>query len=94
MVCQHASTCLDDKHDPTRIISALDKFREDLCEGAKVIQQTKEDATRRATLRKWSFRIGGLAMIVVDLAATAPTGAVSIGSVAIGTAVMSWGPPQ
>jgi hypothetical protein len=85
---------LDDKHDPNRILTALDKFRDELCQGAKMIQESKNESTRRTTLQKWSFRIGGVAMIVVDLASAAPTGAVAVGSVAIGTAIMSWGPPQ
>jgi hypothetical protein len=82
---------LDDKHDPTRILMALDKFRADVCDSAKVLEQGRDEATRRATLRTWGFRIGGIALIVSDLTFAVPTGAVSVGSVAIGTGIMAWG---
>jgi hypothetical protein len=85
------SHALDDKHDPTRILMALDKFRADVCDSAKVLEQRREEATRRATLRTWGFRIGGIALIVAELTAAAPTAAVAVGSVAIGTGVMAWG---
>src|SRR5690349_15506428 len=82
---------LDDKHDPTRILMALDKFRAEVCNSAKALEQSREDTARSATLRAWGFRIGGVALIVADLAIAAPTSAVSVGSVAIGTGVMTWG---
>ena len=81
---------LDDELDLTRIITAIDKFRVEVCEAAKGIEQAQEETKRRGILRKWAFRIGGVALIVVDLTAAALTSPVAVGSVAIGTVVMSW----
>jgi hypothetical protein len=46
---------------------------------------------RKLTIQRWAFRIGGVALIVVDLTAAAPTAAVTVGSVAVGGAVAGWG---
>jgi hypothetical protein len=81
---------VDAKPDPDVILNTLKKLQNDICEAAQEMSQHLDDSRAREEAEKWSFRFGGIALIVVDLAVAAPTSGGAIASVAIGTAVAGW----
>ena len=81
---------VDDELDPTRTILAIKQLHDDVCQGEKIIRETKEQSERKRMFRNWAFRLGGIALIVVDVTTLVPSGALTMGSVTIGTAVVEW----
>ena len=76
--------------DPKYVLNVISKLRADICEGSRKLQVEEDGAKRWATVRKWSFRIGGVTLIAVDVSTSAVTGPVAAASAAIGAAVAGW----
>jgi len=81
---------IDSKFDPKQILITIDKLRSEVCDGSRRLQAEEDSAKRWALARKWSFRIGGVTMIAVDVGSSVVTGPVAAGSAAIGAAVAGW----
>ena len=74
--------------DNEPLMHSVGKLKQDVCDGANRLQKEEDAAKRWAMVRKWSYRIGGVSLIVVDLPlTTTPAG---VGSVAIGAAITAW----
>jgi hypothetical protein len=83
-------TAVDSKIDPKHVLGVIGKLREDVCKGSRAIQDEEDSAKRWAKVRKWSFRLGGVTLIAVDIGSSVITGPVAAGSAAIGAAVAGW----
>lgn len=81
---------LDAKLDPKQILNAIATLRSEVCDGSRRLQAEEDSAKRWAMVRKWSFRIGGVTLIAVDVGSSLITGPVAAGSAAIGAAVAGW----
>lgn len=81
---------VEDKIDPERILSEIDTLRDEVCEAEKAIRSAQDAGQRREILATWAFRVGGIALIVVDVTGASPSGLIAVGSAAIGTAVAGW----
>lgn len=82
---------IDTKFDSEQVLDSIARLRSDVCDGSQRLQAEMDSSERRSLVRKWSFRIGGVALIVVDLgspAILAPP--VATGSVLVGAAISSW----
>jgi hypothetical protein len=87
---------------PEYVLGTIAKLRSDVCNGSRKLQSEEDSAKRWAMVRKWSFRIGGVTLIAVDVGGaaiaagttagtTAPIIApIAAGSAAIGAAVAGW----
>jgi hypothetical protein len=82
---------VDADPDPNVTWDTLKKLQNDICEAAQEMSKHMDNSRARAEAEKWSFRFGGIALIIVDVAVAAPTSGGAIASVAIGTAVAGWG---
>jgi len=72
-------------------LNSLKKLQNDICEAAREMSRHLDDSRAREEAEKWSFRFGGIALIVVDVAVATPTSGGAIASIAIGAPVAGWG---
>ena len=74
--------------DSAAILAGTDRLRRDICSAAEGIKkqqdQVKSASDQLKRFRKWELGIGGLTLIVVDVAAAAETAALSTASAAVG----------
>lgn len=82
---------VDDDVNPEGILNVISSLRAEVCEGSRRLQSEEDSAKRWAMVRKWSFRIGGVTLIVVDVGTSAVTAPVAAASAAIGVAIADWG---
>lgn len=79
---------------PKYLLEIISNLRAEVCQGARKLQSEEDSAKRWATVRKWSFRIGGVTLIAVDVGGAAISAGISApvaaGSAAIGGAVAGW----
>lgn len=75
---------------PEHVLNVVSKLRADVCDGSRKLQSEEDSAKRWAMVRKWSFRIGGVTLIAVDVGTAAVTAPVAAASAAIGAAVAGW----
>ncbi|RQW72806.1 hypothetical protein EBB56_02235 [Halomonas sp. YLB-10] len=79
---------------PEYLLEIISNLQAEVCQGARRLQSEEDSATRWATVRKWSFRIGGVTLIAVDVGGAAIsagiTAPVAAGSAAIGGAIAGW----
>jgi hypothetical protein len=80
---------------PKYVLDTIYKLKTDVCDGSRKLESEEDSAKRWAMVRKWSFRIGGAMFMVVDVAASVASSAVTApivaGSIALGAEVAQWG---
>ena len=90
---------VDGTFDAEAVLQNIGTLGAELCNAAAALQAAQNQRDASAMYRRWTFRIGGVVFIVADVATvvgTAPASAgtsafLASGSVAIGTAIVTWG---
>jgi hypothetical protein len=86
----YMSQAVDDAVEPTRVITAIESARIELCAGTTRIARAQDTSQRRQLALTWALRLGGAAIIVGNAAVATPSGGFALASVAIGAGIMSW----
>ena len=81
---------IDGPVKPDQVLEAIGSLRSEICEGARKLQARDDKARQWALARKWGYRLGGVAVIVVDVAFFPVDAPVAVGSAAIGAGMMGW----